>query len=439
MASIDKQYLKLLTVAVLFAVAFGLRLGAVNHTVVDQPVRADAFDYYMYALNLRIQGVYSREPWTKDPEPDALRPPGYPLFLAPLVDFPLSKAALWKIEFFQAILGSLSVLLALAIFRRFMSEPWAAVAGLLVALSPHHVAATTYLLSETLFVFLLLLALWSMVMAYSRRSGLLALIAGVLLAAGALTRSAIQYFVLPAVLLPGWQDGWRRTARLVVLSVLGFFLLFAPWLARNLSETGHLSDPRLATATLFHGMYPGLMYRDREETRGFPYRFDPRAGEIGGSPDAVLREIRRRFTDEPGRHLKWYLLGKPMTLFAWDCLACAQGDVFLYPVLESPYRDDALFRATHGILRTLHWPLVIMGFLTAVFAWTGYCARQTSREALFAVRLLSLFLFYYLAVHMVGAPFPRYGIPLQPVLYGLGLYGVARMVNGWRPHAHGQT
>jgi hypothetical protein len=48
-------------------------------------------------------------------------------------------------------------------------------------------------------------------------------------------------------------------------------------------------------------------------------------------------------------------------------------------------------------------------------------------EQRIAILLVALIL-YFLAVHMVGAPFPRYGIPLRPIVYGLGLFTLVKLV-----------
>ena len=164
MTSIKPEYLRLLGTVILFALAMSLRLGAVNNTVIDDPIRADATDYYNYALNLKYHHTYSRENFSSDaPQPDALRAPGYPAFPVPFVEYPPTEFMLWRISLAQALLDSITVILALSIFRRIMAEGWALGAGFLTAISPHLISSTTYLLTETLFTFLMMLSLWLVV------------------------------------------------------------------------------------------------------------------------------------------------------------------------------------------------------------------------------------------------------------------------------------
>ena len=77
MTQIKPEYLRLLATIVLFALAMGLRLGAVNGITITHPIRADANDYYNYALNLKYHKTYSRSEFSDTaPKPDAVRAPG---------------------------------------------------------------------------------------------------------------------------------------------------------------------------------------------------------------------------------------------------------------------------------------------------------------------------------------------------------------------------
>ncbi len=416
-----------LAVVGVLAVAFLLRLGAADRTVIDGPVRADALDYYSYAYNLRHHGVYShvapREGRDVVPPPDALRSPGYPAFLWAIWDERLSFM-LWRTRFVQGVLDVGTVLLVFLLGCRALPFGWALAAGLLTALSPHLISATTYLLTETLFTFLMVLGLWLTVLAAER--AWLAPLAGAALGAAALTRPTLQYLILlvPPLLL--WYAGWRRGWRTAAALVLGFAVVFAPWIVRNIAVIGQPSDSRLAVNTLHHGMYPDLSYRNDPRTRGAPYRFDPRGAEIGKDLASVLAEIRRRFSEEPARHLYWYLIGKPLTLLSWG-IAAGMGDVFVYPVAASPYFTDPIYIWTHRLMFLLHWPLVVLALIGAFGFGFSRRARSAGTGGLLWP-LLTLTVFYFLVLHMVGAPFPRYGIPLRPVLYLLAVWVLAM---GW--------
>ena len=273
MTATKPAYLRFLATVLLFALAMGLRLGAVNNTIIDVPIRADAADYYNYALNLKFHHTYSRQKFSANmPQPDALRAPGYPAFITPFVEHPPTAFMLWKINFAQALLDSITVLLALGIFRRIMPEGWALGAAFLTAISPHLISASTYLLTETLFTFLMMLSLWLMAIMISRNSKLLAITAGIVIAAAALTRPTLQFFVIPVMAVLLVSHDRSKHARLVFPLLMGFALAYAPWLMRNLDAIGSSSDPTLTINALHHGMYPDFRYQDIPESTGFPYR-----------------------------------------------------------------------------------------------------------------------------------------------------------------------
>ena len=234
----------------------------------------------------------------------------------------------------------------------------------------------------------------------------------------------MDYFMIPLIGLLWFQFGPRQGMRLALVCLAGFVTLILPWLLRNLVTLGQLSDPTLMTNTLFHGMYPDFTYAGMVQSRGFPYRFDPNAAQISQDTWSVLGEIGRRFHEQPLAQLKWYLVGKPLALFSWNMVQ-GMGDIFIYPVLQSPYlSSEPVFHYSRVIMSILHWPLVLMSGIAAVMVWVPRCMKSFGETSIYVGRLLSLLLAYFVAIHVIGAPFPRYGVPLRPVTYGLALFGL---------------
>lgn len=420
-----KQLIGLLLIVSLFAIAFSLRIGAINHTEINAPVRADAADYYHYALNLRTFGTYSRSRQWKGldgPPPDSFRSPGYPIFIMPWVEYPPTKNMLWRISFFQAILDSLSVLLIFLILRSIIPVGFAFLGAALAALSPHLISMTTYMLTETLYAFLVLLSICLALLTIKYKKASLSFLCGASIAIASLTRPTFQYFIPLIIFLLVIHLNHPERKRIVLAAVLGFVLLFSPWVLRNASVP---SSGGLALATVHHGMYPDFMYEGDIRSKGFPYRHDPNAAEITKSWEALTDEIIERFRQEPSKHLKWYMVQKPIELFSWDMIQ-GMGDVFIYPVSESPYFQNEKFILTHKVMRAIHWPILAAAFVCMIFSLLRPRFLALSESGLFTCRLMGIVIFYHVAIHMVGAPFPRYGIPLRPEIYGLAaisLYG----------------
>lgn len=428
------------TIAVLFVILlFGLhlRLTTVLGTEIEAPLRADAGQYFAYAYNLANHGVYSADlkgiGSTAPPAPDHFRNPGYSLLILPFATTPPSDASLLNITLLQALLSS-GVIVLIFLAARYVMPPVAALgAALLTALSPHLINANVYILSESAAAFTMALFLVGFIhtgISKSEGSRPRWLFCGALLAIATLARPTMQWFLLPAValilLLPA-KTGNKHSK--IGWFALGFSVAMAPWWIRNLLQFGEMSNPALTIATLHHGMYPDFMYAGRPDTFGFPYRFDPRSPEITQSIGSVLAEIARRFTDQTAEHLRWFLIGKPLMFWSWDNNAQGAGDVFIYPPISTPFATSLPLFISHQVMHWLHWPLVVTGMLGSILCWLPPLTRKLGITALWAWRVSGTLLLYFVALHIVGAPFPRYSIPILPILY---LQALSMIVVGFR-------
>lgn len=421
----------LLILLFILLLGLDLRMEGAWRTVVDAPIRADAMDYYAYAYNLRNHGVYSRSPDAVHGDPpqltaDAVRPPLYPLFLYPFAGEPPTFSTVTAILVTQAILGTLSLILAFYIFRSFLNEILAIAATALTAISPHLVSLTHYVLTETLFS-VILVGMFYFLAKAGAASRYVFGVAGALLAAAALTRPSAQYFTVPLLALLFLHFDRKAATRAAIMLVLGFMLVFMPWIGRNLYTLGMATDNSLAIHTLHHGLYPNFTYNNNTSLYGYPYRADPRSKEISRSYATVFAEIKRRFETEPWPHLQWYAIGKPVSFWSWNIVQ-GMGDVFVYPVESTPYRYLPQFKATHFIMKLLHWPLVILGLIGCVIVWLPLRGFARTKNSDFVLRSCSLLLVYFTALHVAGAPFPRYSIPLRPFLYGMAMVPVSVLI-----------
>ncbi|MBF0369759.1 MAG: glycosyltransferase family 39 protein [Magnetococcales bacterium] len=498
------RLLLILALVAITAIGLHLRLGAVFKTDVSAPLRKDALQYYLSAYNLKYHDIYSsrvgQRPKSAEsgeaflnqffadplgrylaghnlrrlgipppgegevidpaspPPPDAHRSPGYPLFLYPFLDLPTINSQLLHITFAQALLSALAVVLVYFTCLRFTPPLPALAAALLTALSPHLVTGNHYLLTESLFTFLLVLFFWVASRLKSSRGWGWFFLSGLLLGFTTLVRPEMLLYGVPVVGMVWllFDAGTRKRRGLILL--LGIVLLFAPWIARNkYHDLGH-SRAAALTRHMAHGIYPGMMYQENPQTFGYPYHFDPDYPRLEGDMGAVLGEIQRRFSNEPARHGYWFFIGKPIQLWSWNMVQGA-GDALIYPVTRTPYATEPFFKASHQLMHLLHWPLVILGGVGLLIVWlpSGFMVwreaqdpagmqdqhqagtevqKQNVAERLIAPRLMSLLLMYVTALHMVTLPLPRYAIPLKPLLHILAmvaLYEGYRLVRRvWR-------
>lgn len=434
----------LVGVALALVVVLGawLRFVAVDDTQVNKPIRNDARDYVAYAYNVKNIDVYSSGPswpgaeaYTPTPVPDAQRPPGYPLLLIPLLDGAPDDAFVHRVELVQAALGVLLVLLAFVVGRALLGDGAGLAVALFVALSPHLVVFVTYVLTETLYALTIAVALVCGVVAamapVRRRLLVWAALTGLALGLASLVRPTLDQLpwvlLVVALVVPALKP-WRVPA---LLLLAGFLVVQAPWIARNLATTGHAGDPALMIRTLHHGSYPDFMYNDDPATRGYPYAADPRSAEAEASLSSVLHEIGVKFAADPARMLRWYFLGKPRAFLQWE-IVDGWGDIYTYPELVSPYFTNPGFIVTRSLMLGLHGPLAILGVLGMLFVLSPWARRVWDGARLRGLRVVAVGFAYAIALHVVGAPFPRYSVPFRLLQYVLAAALVVAAVHALR-------
>ncbi len=184
-------------------------------------------------------------------QPNAFYPPGYPLFIGavvwtvwhtPIPDGDLVRA----IEYVQAALGALSILLVFLLGRRVLGAKAGLVAAALVALYPNLITTTATLNLETVFVTLSLAAVLVLLPAATGEdTRMVRLIGGGALAgAVALVRPTIG-LALIAFLATRlcMRCAWRRLARDLAIVSVAFCAVVGVWTIRN--------------AIAFHAFIPG--------------------------------------------------------------------------------------------------------------------------------------------------------------------------------------
>ncbi|WP_161970920.1 ArnT family glycosyltransferase [Aerosticca soli] len=400
-----------LLIAGLFVFAWLVRWYYVSQAMVLHPVRGDAVDYFNYAQNLWRHHVFSKaSPDTPMVLGDSFRDPGYPIFLALGMAFFQSWDHWYAAVLLgQALLGALTVLLLLVTARRWLPTPWLGAAGLLMALWPHSVTMTGYLLTETLFGFLCALALWLSVLAIERRSLTLSAGAGIGCALGALTNATLIPFA-PCLAIYLWL---RRLAsgRMACALVLGFAVLYMPWLIRNANlPAAQSSSHDRALMNLVQGSWPEYHASYRAALLG-----DSTAITISSainSEYALLHDQPRegwhawanRLRSQPWRTLTWYV-SKPALLWGWD-IRIGQGDVYVYPTAASPFHTNLAGRIVIALCHAMNPWLGLLALIGCIIVLCRPSASGTEQP-------LALLLVMMTAIYTLLQAEPRYSVPLR--------------------------
>jgi 4-amino-4-deoxy-L-arabinose transferase-like glycosyltransferase len=219
---------------VVLAVALALRLTLVAATF-DTRVTLDPADFSRNGLS--IAEGHGIPPSNRTPAggPSAFRPPGYPLFLA-AVYATVGEEAPSIARLVQALLGTLAVALTGLIAARIWGRRVGMLALGIAACAPSVVVMSTSLISEALFVPLVLAAVAAALEARrSSRPLRWAIVTGGLIGAAELTRTN-AVVLLPPLAFAVWtarRGGGVRALLLPSAVVAAAVLTVAPWTVRN--------------------------------------------------------------------------------------------------------------------------------------------------------------------------------------------------------------
>jgi len=438
--NIRKKFIKtniklyqVLVVMIIVLASWGMRVAYIYNTKVDNPVRADARDYVSTGYNLARHHIYSSVVMKAvPPVPDKKRPPGYPFFLAAIFamtrNFPNFFNTVLNT---QCILDTLTVLGTFLIACRFLPF-WAAIAAaILTGISPHLIVMTGYLLSETLYSFLLLFGILFSTLAVKKQKPLFYLVSGILFAAATLTRSALVLFPLVVAFCMFFiASGIRkRNLKLVSIFLVGFLILLLPWSLRNMRlkiPENRKFNPALTS--FIHGSYPNFTYKTARYY-GYPYREDPQISFMMKNWKNTFGVLKTRFVKAPWSYLKWYLGGKILALWQWDNRAGGTGDIYVYPFVKSGFRDVAILRLDRIIAKISYLPSLLLGLLGMVLFAIG---RKWKDPEYFGLMVCLALLLYFAGIHTILAPFPRYSVPLRPYLFILGMFALSDIWERWK-------
>lgn len=212
-----------------------LRVGIVVETH-PYPVVHDSADFDRHARSIAHSLDYPSSVDGPDGGPTAFRPPGYPLFLAAIYAVAGDDHAVDAALLVQAVLGVVVVALIGLICWQLWGRRVALPALLVASIFPPFLVTGASLLSETLFLVLVLGACAGMLhQRTARRSVWWVAAAGVLCGLAALTRSTGAVLVLPLALalIAGRREGAPRVVVPTAIFLVTVALTIAPWTLRN--------------------------------------------------------------------------------------------------------------------------------------------------------------------------------------------------------------
>jgi 4-amino-4-deoxy-L-arabinose transferase-like glycosyltransferase len=242
------------------AVALIVRVAVVLATPHFVP-QADAVDFDRNAVSLARDGNFPTSQYTANGGPTAIRPPLLPAALAAVYKLVgvTPATARWEAgRILEAVFGAAAVLLICLIGIRLLGRLPGLVAGAIAAVYPPLVLIGTSLLSESLFIPLMLAAMWAALVHRDSEHRLRwAIAAGVLIGLASLTRGNGLALLIPAALLVGYaRQRWSWRAPVALLAAT--LVVLIPWTIRNYNQFGQLVAVTTETGYTVAGTYNPL-------------------------------------------------------------------------------------------------------------------------------------------------------------------------------------
>lgn len=408
--------------------AFGFRYYYVLHAQTQQP-RGDAIGYYAYARNLVQHGTFSMAADGVTPVVgDSFRDPGYPAFLAGWMKV-FNQWDNWyaSVLLSQSLLSTLTVVMVVYLGRRWMPLSWLAVAAVLIAVWPHNITMSGYLLSETLFGFFCALGLLLLDTALNRRDAGWAAAAGISLSLAALTNAVLLPF---AVLLALYLFVRRQlNIAMFVALVVAALTVSVPWAIRNaMLVSGGTSSSERAMLNLVQGSWPDMHNAYQAKANKAPDAgalmapIGQESDLVQADPMAGLTHMGRRIASHPGTYMRWYL-SKPALLWDWS-IRVGQGDIYVFPTRNSPFETNTLYRIVAAICRALNPWLFMLAIAGCLLALLPKHQAQPERAA------AALMLIFVTLVYTVLQAEPRYSVPFRGLEIALAIFATYHVNHG---------
>lgn len=402
-------------------------------------------------------------------EPSALRTPGYPLFLA--VSYAISGNTLIASLMQMLLLAGFGIIGFRILLLLGLGRNYALAAALLTVVEPDVLSMGLYLISDMLFIFLLLLSLFFYLKFFKESYFSFFFWGSAAAGLSALVRPAgiIIFLIFAAIFL--FKKGIKRE---LLYSFLVVAVFLFPWSARNFLTFGTWRLSSADTYNLYTVAAPqiisfrdGISYADARESLLENFLASPEVkplppvDNIGYYPARaeflladnfkydqwMKKETKKIFWSSPPSYVKFIFLGTEEYLTQVNWLTPLEHWDILHPTYRPQKSFQQVFfeEGAGGFLREI-WSRFscgsscILAFglsgLGRIF-WLGiiffsvfgfFKEWRKEKETRLLFFSTAVFILLYSAAHIffTGALVqPRYRIPLVPILLGFSLSGIA--------------
>lgn len=314
------------------------------------------------------------------------RPPLYPLVSSLFYYLKLNLAG---IRIFQVVLSALTVPLIYLTGKKVFSIKTGLIAAVISVFYPFFIFYNGFLLTETLFIFLVVLSFW--MLANLGGSWKYPVRAGIILGLAGLCRPTIQAFLPFIVLLmAGFRESFQIKIKNIFLMLFFFSVTMSPWIARN-----YVVFNKFIPGTTMGGYV--FWEGNNPMSAGGPCHYFPenimQVEEI--ERDKVFYNMTIEAIKENPQRFAWLLKNKFKRF--WNVVPNASEFTKLF------YRIVSVM--SFGIMM----PFFLLGFFLAL----------KNKKAQF----MHLLIFFFTVFHMVFLASIRYRITIEPFYIMFAAYG----------------
>ena len=318
----------------------------------------------------------------------AFRPPLYPLFLSLLYSFGLNFSG---IRIIQAIISTITIYFIYRIGKTVFSEKIGIFSAGISSIYPFFIFYTGFLLTETLFIFLVVLSIFYLVRIVDEDNSYFPFIGGIFLGLAGLCRPTMELFMpISIFLILSFRRSLKERIKKILILAISFIFVLSPWIIRNYK--------------IFHKFIPGTTMGgwvfwegNNPYSEGGPCRYFPKnilkIDEI--KRDRLLYQKTIQVIKENPKRFLWLLKNKFLRF--WNVVPnAAEFSTFLYRIISV---------LSFGILL----PFFCIGFLISL----------KNKKANFMHFLIIFFTIF----HMVFLSSIRYRVPIEPFYIIFAVYG----------------
>lgn len=429
---------------VVLLVFLGLKL-TLALLIFQEPSKAflpDSYGYEDLAVNLVRTGQFDVP---GEPALGLIRTPGYPVFVAGIYLL-AGRSAGWVI-LAQLILDALTALLIWQIGKQILSGAIGLLAAFIYAASLNTTGGSLYLLSDTLFTFVLVGTLFFLNRYWQQPRDRWLITIGALLGLATLIRPIGLYLaIIWMVYIALWQrkNIEQRSYQGILLMVLAFSSLLTPWILRNYARTGHFMLSGAEAMNLYCCFAPAALAEDEKISLDEAWRrvdapFQYNLNKV--EPEQLFRAAdyaTKIILQHPRGYAQAYLKGVSATLFEptyrqWLQLLgvnySASGLLSKLSTLDFHGAISGLSENTSaGFLLAI--PLLNEGYIIAVYFLVAagmykiFMHARTNNVS--ALGLIGVITILYLVVAPGTGGGLRFRIPAEPFLALFAAVGLAK-------------